>query len=78
MAEDETAVGCGVPRRALSRALPRQHPLQNCPKEVGPLTAKLALSLINFMKYGIVQFLIYESKLCIFAKHSLTIYLLEQ
>ena len=29
-------------------------------KEVGPLTAKLALSLIKFMKYGIVQFLLYE------------------
>ena len=30
-------------------------------KEVGPLTAKLALSLINFMKYGIVQFLLYDT-----------------
>ena len=29
-------------------------------KEVGPQTAKLALKLIKFMKYGIVQFLLYE------------------
>ena len=29
-------------------------------KEVGPLTANLALSLIKFMKYGIEQFLLYE------------------
>ena len=30
-------------------------------KDVGPLTAKLALLLIKFMKYGIVQFWLYES-----------------
>ena len=29
-------------------------------KKVGPLTTKLVLSLIIFMKYGIVQFLLYE------------------
>ena len=29
-------------------------------KEVGPRTEKLALLLIAFMKYGIVQFLFYE------------------
>ena len=29
-------------------------------KELVPLTAKLALLLIKFMKYGIVQFLSYE------------------
>ena len=35
-------------------------PLGKGNKEVGPLTAKLALSLIKFMKYGIVHFLLYE------------------
>ena len=29
-------------------------------KELGPQTAKLALLLIKFMKYGLVQFLLYE------------------
>ena len=29
-------------------------------KEVGPLTGKLALMLIKFMNYGIVQFLLCE------------------
>ena len=29
-------------------------------KEVGPRTAKLALLLIRSIKYGIVQFLLYE------------------
>ena len=29
-------------------------------KEVGPRTANMALLLIKFMKYGVVQFLLYE------------------
>ena len=29
-------------------------------KEVGPLKAKMALSLLKYMEYGIVQFLLYE------------------
>ena len=29
-------------------------------KEVGPLTGYLALTLIKIMKYGILQFLLYE------------------
>ena len=33
---------------------------QHVLKEVGPLTAILALSVIKFMKYGIVQFLLCE------------------
>ena len=55
--------------------------INNDLKEVGPLTAKL--SLINLMKYGIVQFLLFElieeSPNCMYAKHSLfKINLLEQ
>ena len=33
---------------------------QHVLKEVGPLTAILALSVIKFMNYGIVQFLLCE------------------
>ena len=43
-------------------------------KEVGPRTVKLALLRIRFMKYGIVQFLLYEylekSPNCVYNKHS--------
>ena len=52
-------------------------------KEVRQLTAKLALSLIKFMKYGVVHFFVIwiirrKFKLCMYAKHSLiTINLLE-
>ena len=34
--------------------------LQETDKEVGPGMSKLVLLLIGFMKYGIVQFLLYE------------------
>ena len=50
---------------------------QNC-RELGPPTAKLALLLINTIKYGIIKFLLYvfllgKFKPCIYTKHSLLI-----
>ena len=39
-------------------------------REVGSRTAKLALLLVKFMKYGVVQFLLYEyleeSPICVY------------
>ena len=47
-------------KRVVLLALFNLSELKSLSKEVGPLTAKLALLLIKFMKYGIVQFLLYE------------------
>ena len=51
-------------------------------EEVGPQTAKLTLLLIKFMKYGIVQFLLYnyleKSPNCIYIQNLLIIILHEQ
>ena len=47
-------------------------------KELGQLSAKLALLLIKIMKYGIDQFLLHKFRLWIHIKHSSVIITLHE